>query len=79
MPMVCTRHRPPNAAELAHAKVDVIVTQGTEVTDAARKATTTIPIVMAAIGDAVGAGIVEGKYRCFCNSFPALRLLALSE
>jgi len=30
------------------------------------------------IFDAVRAGIVEGKYRCFCNSFPALRLLALS-
>jgi putative ABC transport system substrate-binding protein len=46
------------ATELIQAKVDVILTQGTDSTEALRKATSTIPIVMASIGDAVGIGIV---------------------
>jgi ABC-type uncharacterized transport system substrate-binding protein len=49
--------------ELVQAKVDVIVTQGTDSTHAARKATSTIPIVMASIGDAVGTGIVSSLAR----------------
>ena len=49
--------------ELVQAKVDVIVTQGTDSTHAARKATSTIPIVMASIGDAVGTGIVSNLAR----------------
>lgn len=45
------------AAELVHLKVDVIVAQEGAATDAARRATPTIPIVMAvAAGDAVGRG-----------------------
>jgi putative ABC transport system substrate-binding protein len=38
--------------------VDVILTAGTESIDAARKATSTIPIVMATVGDPVAAGFV---------------------
>src|SRR6266852_5266438 len=39
------------ASELARIPVDVIVTSGTAATRAAQQATTTIPIVMIAIGD----------------------------
>jgi len=46
------------ATELAQLPVDVIVTLGSEATHAAKQATTTIPIVMAAIGDPVRAGFV---------------------
>jgi putative ABC transport system substrate-binding protein len=46
------------AADLVHARVDVIVTGGPQATRAARDATTTIPIVMAADYDPVGAGFV---------------------
>jgi putative ABC transport system substrate-binding protein len=45
-------------AELIAAKVDVIVTAGTPATLAVKKATTTIPLVMIAVGDPVGTGIV---------------------
>jgi ABC-type uncharacterized transport system substrate-binding protein len=46
------------ATELAKLPVDVIVTFGSPATQAAKQATTTIPIVMAAVGDAVRAGFV---------------------
>lgn len=46
------------AAELVRMKVDVIVCASTGVTLAAKKASTTIPIVMAASADPVGAGLV---------------------
>ena len=49
---------PALAAELAKANVEVIVTQGAEAIEAARKANSAIPIVMASVGDAVGQGIV---------------------
>ncbi len=49
---------PALAADLAQRNVDVILTAGTESTDAARKATTTIPIVMAAVGDPIAAGFI---------------------
>jgi putative tryptophan/tyrosine transport system substrate-binding protein len=49
---------PPLAAELVAAKVDVIVTEAAQPSDAAHKATTTIPIVMSYIGDALAAGYV---------------------
>jgi ABC-type uncharacterized transport system substrate-binding protein len=42
---------PELASDLVHRKVDVIVTRGTPAALAASDATTTIPIVMAAIGD----------------------------
>jgi putative ABC transport system substrate-binding protein len=46
------------ATELAQLPVDVIVTFGSPATQAAKQATTTIPIVMAGIGDPVRAGFV---------------------
>ena len=51
------------AAELVQANVDVIVTQGSESVEALRMATTSIPIVMAAVGDALGAGYVASLAR----------------
>src|SRR5215469_16134008 len=45
---------PALAAELVRLNVDVIVTRGTPSALAARNATRTIPIVMAAIGDVIG-------------------------
>ena len=46
------------ANELVKSQVDLIVTRGTPAVFAASKATTTIPIVMAAIGEPPGQGIV---------------------
>jgi putative ABC transport system substrate-binding protein len=46
------------AADLVRANVNVILTAGTESTDAARKATSNIPIVMAAVGDPIAAGFI---------------------
>jgi putative ABC transport system substrate-binding protein len=50
-------------AELVRLKVDVIVTTGTPATLAAKQASTTIPIVMAVAGDALGAGLVSSLAR----------------
>ena len=46
------------AADLVRLKVDLIVVTGRPEALAAKKATTTIPIVMANVGDPVGAGLV---------------------
>jgi putative ABC transport system substrate-binding protein len=46
------------ADELVRLDVELIVTQGTAATLAAKNATTTIPIVMYSAGDPVGAGLV---------------------
>src|SRR6185369_2346988 len=54
---------PALAAELAKLKVDVIVTQGTQATDAARRAVTTIPIVFSVAGDPIGSGLVTSLAR----------------
>jgi len=54
---------PSLAAELVRLKVDVIVTNGPYSTRAAKAATVTIPIVMAAVGDPVGDGIVASLAR----------------
>jgi putative ABC transport system substrate-binding protein len=54
---------PSLADELAHANVDVIVTNAAQPVEAARKATSTIPIVMATVGDALGAGYVASLAR----------------
>ncbi len=51
------------AVELAQLGVDVIVTHGTPGALAAKRATTTVPIVMAAIGDALAAGVVTSLAR----------------
>jgi putative ABC transport system substrate-binding protein len=45
--------------ELIAAKVAIIVTAGTPATLAVKKATTSIPVVMIAVGDPVGTGIVS--------------------
>ena len=47
------------AAELVKLKVDLILTRGTPATLAARKATASIPIVMAAVADPVEAGLAK--------------------
>jgi putative ABC transport system substrate-binding protein len=46
-------------AEIVRLNVDVIVTHGTPGVLAAKRATTTIPIVMAATSDALGSGLVS--------------------
>jgi len=51
------------AAELLRLKVDLIVVTGTAPASAAKKATTTVPIVMANVGDPVGAGLVASLAR----------------
>jgi putative tryptophan/tyrosine transport system substrate-binding protein len=54
---------PDLAAELVRLNVDVIVGFGTPPPLAAKRATTTIPIVMAAAGDPVGSGLVASLAR----------------
>jgi putative ABC transport system substrate-binding protein len=54
---------PALAADLVQKNVDVILTAGTECTDAARKATKNIPIVMAAVGDPIAAGFINNLAR----------------
>jgi len=49
---------PALAAELVALKVEVIVTSATPAVSAAKRATNTIPIVMAAVADPVGSGLV---------------------
>jgi putative ABC transport system substrate-binding protein len=53
----------PLAAELVRSKVDLILTRGTPATLAARRATSTIPIVMAAAGDPVDSRLVASLAR----------------
>ena len=54
---------PSLAADLVRLKVDVIVTYGTPASQAAKRATGTIPIVMAAIIDPVASGLVTSIAR----------------
>ena len=54
---------PELAAELVRSNVDMIVTHGTPGSLAAKRATTTIPIVMANIGDPVATGVVANIAR----------------
>ena len=54
---------PDLAAELVRLKVDIIVTAVTPDALAAKKATGTIPIVMAAAGDPVASGLVDSLAR----------------
>jgi putative ABC transport system substrate-binding protein len=54
---------PELAAELVRSNVDLIVTHATPGSLAAKRATTTIPIVMASIGDPVASGVVASVAR----------------
>jgi putative ABC transport system substrate-binding protein len=49
---------PALAAELVRADIDVVVVWAAQAVDAARNATSTIPIVMTAVGDALGGGYI---------------------
>jgi len=55
------------ATELVNAKVDIIVTTGTPSAFAAKRATTTIPIVMASAGDPVRSGLIASLARPGAN------------
>jgi ABC-type uncharacterized transport system substrate-binding protein len=48
----------PLTAELVHLGIDVLVTYGTPATRAAKRATTSVPIVMAISGDAIATGLI---------------------
>src|SRR5712692_6872300 len=54
---------PALAAELVRLKVDVLLAVSTPAALAAKQATSTIPIVMVSIGDAVGSGLVASLAR----------------
>ena len=54
---------PEFAAELVRLKVDLIVVTDTPSASVAKKATTTIPIVIANAGDPVGTGLVASLAR----------------
>ncbi len=58
---------PALVAELIAAKVEVIVTAGTPAALAMKKATTTVPLVMVAVGDPVGTGLVPSLARPGAN------------
>jgi len=54
---------PELAAELVRLKIEVLVTHGTPGTRAAKRETSTIPIVMATSGDALATGLVDNIAR----------------
>ena len=58
---------PELVADLNRLQVDVLVTHGTPGTQAAKRTTTSIPIVMAISGDAVATGIVTNLSRPDAN------------
>src|SRR4029450_7495071 len=51
------------AAELIATKIDAIVTAGTPAALAVKRATTTVPLVMVAVGDPIGTGLVSSLAR----------------
>ena len=55
------------ADEFVRLKVDVIVTSATPTTVAVKKATSSIPIVFASVGDPIGAGLVASLARPGAN------------
>jgi putative ABC transport system substrate-binding protein len=65
-------------AKLVHLKVDCIVTGGSKAARAAKKATSTIPIVMVSVGSPVKKGLVTslarpgGNITGFSNSSPGI-------
>jgi putative ABC transport system substrate-binding protein len=54
---------PEMATELVRLKVEVIASLGTPATEAAKRATTTIPIVMESLSDVVASGLVSNLAR----------------
>ena len=58
-----TERLPGLAADLLRANVDVIVAGGPQPVAAAKRATSTIPVVMLAVADPVGAGFVSSLAR----------------
>jgi putative tryptophan/tyrosine transport system substrate-binding protein len=71
---------PELAAELLRLKVDVIVTRGTPATLAAKKATTSIPIVMSAIGEAAAVNsLARPGVSELTNELQVKRIEALKE
>jgi len=54
---------PALAKELVAGGADLIVTRGTPAARAAKEATSTVPIVMAAIGEPLGVGVVDSLAR----------------
>ena len=56
-------HFPALVAELIAARVDAIVTAGTPAALAVKNATTTVPLVMVAVGDPIGTGLVPSLAR----------------
>ena len=69
---------PELAAELVRLKVDVIISQGIQPSQAAKQATKTIPIVFPGVGDPVGFGLIDslarpgGNLTGFTNFSPEL-------
>ena len=55
------------AAQLVRLKVDVIVSVVTQASLAAKKATSTIPVVMVSVGDPVGSGLIASLARPGAN------------
>src|SRR3974390_2289099 len=62
-PQGTLEHDPSPLAELISSNVDVIVAWGTTATIAARRATSTIPIVMVTVADPVGFGFIASLAR----------------
>ena len=56
-------HDPSPVAELINSNVDVIVAWPTPAVNAARRATSAIPIVMVAAGDPLGLGLIASLSR----------------
>jgi putative ABC transport system substrate-binding protein len=54
---------PGHAADLVKGKVDVIVVSGTPAANAVQRATSTIPIVLAVVGDPIASGLVTSLAR----------------
>jgi putative ABC transport system substrate-binding protein len=58
-----SERRPDLAAELVRLKVEVIVVSGSPTAEAAKKATSAIPIVMTSSSDPVGTGLIASLAR----------------
>jgi putative ABC transport system substrate-binding protein len=54
---------PAHAADLVRRKVDVIVVSGTPAANAVQRATSTIPVVLAVVGDPIASGLVTSLAR----------------